>query len=98
MTKLHTTIYRDHELVARREPAGWRVRITDTERKTRIHPHPFAAFAEARAQVDSFLNQGARLSIWPGFSGGRRGRRIRPALRRLQGWFRAALLGGEHRA
>jgi hypothetical protein len=95
---MHITIYRDHELVARREQHGWRVRITDTDRKTALHAHPFAAFAEARAQIDSFLNRGARQPIWPGVADGHRGRGILPELRQLPAWFRSALTGGARRA
>lgn len=96
--KMHTTIYRDHELVARRERRGWRVRITDPDRKTGIHAHPFAAFAEARVQIDGFLNRGARQQIWPGVADGRRGRGLLPELRQLSTWFRTALVGGTPRA
>ncbi len=95
---MHTTIYRDHELVARREARGWRVRITDTDRKTGVHSHPFAAFAEARAEIDRFLNRGAQQPIWPGFTSGPGGRGLLPELRRLPTWFRAALVGGARRA
>lgn len=96
--RMHTTIYRDHELVARREQRGWRVRITDTDRKTGVHSHPFAAFAEARSQIDSFLNRGARQPIWPGVASGHRGHRILPELRQLPAWLRAHLMGGARRA
>jgi hypothetical protein len=95
---MQTTIYRDHELVVQRESRGWRVRISGTDRRTGLHPHPFAAFVEARAQVDTLCNRGARQPIW--ISGARK----RPAQglmadwRQLAAWCRAALTGRPRRA
>lgn len=95
---MHTTIYRDHELVARRERRGWRVSITDTDRRTGHHPHPFAAFAEARAQIDSLLNRSARQPIWPGVVDGRFGHKYLRELRQVPAWLRALLFGGTRQA
>ncbi len=95
---MQTTIYRDHELVAEREARGWRVRITDTHRKTGLHAHPFSAFVEARSQIDALFNRGARQSIWIDVARTRRGRGLIAELRNLSGWFRSALNGPTRRA
>ena len=95
---MQTTIYRDHELVAEREARGWRVRITDTHRKTGIHAHPFSAFVEARSQIDALLNKGARQPIWTSVTRSRRGRGLIAELRNLSAWFRTVRNGPTRRA
>lgn len=92
MRKIHTTVYRDHELVVRHEPRGWRGSIAESGRTTRLHPHPFAAFAEARRLVDKIMNHDARPSLWAGRGLGPRGLGGLRELRRLPEWFRATIL------
>lgn len=85
--RMHTTIYRDHELVARRESRGWRVTIADSGRRTGFHSHPFAAFAEGRAEIDALFNRGARSPIRALNGVGHRGRRLLSELRLLPAWL-----------